>query len=51
MTRMWLAAGYKTSGLDLTGERVTFNRVNQKVSDSCWRQVVRLALGVDLPTR
>ncbi|MYN66252.1 MAG: hypothetical protein F4X11_14675 [Acidobacteria bacterium] len=51
MTPMWLAAGYKRSDLDLTGEQVTFKRVNQKVSDTCWRKVIRLALNVDLPTR
>ena len=51
MSRMWLAAGYKTSQVDVAGQRVTFERVNQSVRDQCWRRVVKIALGVDLPTR
>ena len=51
MTRMWLAAGYKTSGLDIAAQRVTFRRVNQRVTDECWRTVIRIALEVDLPAR
>ena len=51
MTRMWLAAGYKTSRVDIAGKRVTFKRVNHSVSDHCWRRVVKITLGVDLPTR
>ena len=51
MTRMGLAAGYKTSRVDVGGQRVTFERVSQSVPDQCWRRVVKIALGVDLPTR
>ena len=51
MTRMWLAAGYKTSRTDIGGQRVTFRRVNQHVSDECWRRVIRIALDIDLPAR
>ena len=51
MTRMWLAAGYKTSKVDIARMRVTFERENQGVPDQCWREVVKIALGVDLPPR
>jgi len=52
LSRMWLAAGYHSTSIDLRGERVTFHQVKPaSISDSCWRGVVGLALGVDLPVR
>ena len=45
MTRMWLAAGYKTSRVDVGGQRVTFERVSQSVPDQCWRRVVKISAG------
>ena len=51
MTRAWLAAGYKQSRLDVAGQRVTFKRANQGIPDACWRRVVAIALGIDLPTK
>lgn len=51
MTRMWLAAGYKATGLDIAAERVTFRCVNQGVAEECWRSVIRIALDIDLAAR